>query len=323
MIKSWMANALGEDIPCHSNVMSSVFHAGCGFQTLAWIMNKTVDSTLTNKMQIPEAIQWRTLFAQHLRNQGLAHRTIEQIPMGGMTAEPHLQEVAKLLSQHGVASERVPTVVQQLVRQLGHPSIKAALGSARPWADLKAKASACRPMLQLVLAEELQAKIAERLQTGKPMGNRKNKAPKKAVSDQWVTPIASQVQIPTGIFKQDDGILLHQVSIHEIHVKQPGIVVLNIEEAKPFLTLQAPLSKEGVGLLILEFQDEALPAQHQVIRFPATCPETQEPMILSAALVQLGSQAVSRHLPPQPAGIEQIETKVIRAVVYRDQHPQS
>ncbi|CAL1131110.1 unnamed protein product, partial [Cladocopium goreaui] len=321
MVAEWIESALGHHITCHAHVIGSTFPADCGFQALAWILNKAAGEVRTCPMQIPEAIQWRLLFAQHLVNQKADKRITSKLLLGGTTAEAHVQEIANMLNEHGVSSQRIPTVVQQLVKSLGHASLKATVGSARPWADLKAKATASKPPIQLVLAEELQAKVAERLQTGKPMGSRKNKANKKPPAEKWVTPAAAQVQIPPGIFQQQDGTPLVQVNINEIHVKQRGVVVLNIQDAKPYLHLHAPLSKEGIGMLILDFQSDELPTQHQVIKFPANCPETQEPMILTAALVQLGAQAVTRLMPAQPAGIEQIETKVVRAVLYKDQYP--
>lgn len=321
LVANWIDEALEFPIQCHAHIIGSNFNADCGFQALAWIMNKAAGETAACPMTVQEAIKWRMLFAMHLHNQGSTKRIVHDLQLGGMIAEDHIQEVAKLLTLHGVDSDRVPVVVQQLVRQVGHPNLKTALGSARPWADLKARASACKPPIQLVLASELQAKIAERLQTGMPMGNKKNKAPKKQGTNKWVTPAASQVQIPPGIFQQQDGTPLSQVSINEIQAKQRGVVVLNIQDAQPYLNLQAPLSKEGIGLLILEFQSDLLPAQHQIIKFPANCPDTQEPMIITAALVQIGGQSISRSMPAQPAGIEQIDTKVLRVVLYRDQHP--
>ena len=42
-------------------------------------------------------------------------------------------------------------------------------------------------------------------------------------------------------------------------------------------------------------------------------------MILTAALLQLGQQQVTRLLPSDPTGIEQVETAVVRAVIYKDQ----
>ena len=44
-------------------------------------------------------------------------------------------------------------------------------------------------------------------------------------------------------------------------------------------------------------------------------------MIVSAALIQLGAKAVTRLMPSNPVTIEQVETQVIRCVLYRDQFP--
>ena len=94
---------------------------------------------------------------------------------------------------------------------------------------------------------------------------------------------------------------------------------MNIHDATPFFNLQQPLSMEGVGMLVLDFQDAALPDNHQIIRFPASYSGTQEPMILTAALLQLGQQQVARAMPAEPTQIDQVETAVVRAVLYKDQ----
>ena len=170
-----------------------------------------------------------------------------------------------------------------------------------------------------MLAEELQAQIAARLRTGKPMGGRKNKQTKRPTAPKWMALQAAQVQIPDGIFQQQDGTPLSQISLHQLQMNQRGVAVVNVQDAAPFFHLSQALSAEGVGMLVLDFKDESLPAHHQIVRFPASCPETQEPMIITAALLQLGQQQVSRVLPQQPTAIDQVETLVIRAMLYRDQ----
>ena len=65
--------------------------------------------------------------------------------------------------------------------------------------------------------------------------------------------------------------------------------------------------------------DERIPAAHELITFPANCPDTGEPIILTAALLQLGQQKVTRHLPKNRTKIEEIQTEVVRVVVFRDQ----
>eukprot|EP00435_Cladocopium_sp_Y103_P076084 s49_g76.t1 len=318
IIRQWATEALGEIFQFHYKVPKEAFPADCGFQTLAWIMAQELGEAQAYPMQVEEAIKWRELFARHLINYNLHDSDAASVRFGGMI-EPHEIELSSLLQQHGVSVERAPKLAQQLLQVLGVSSVKQTLGSPRPWADLKTKASAQKPPIQLVLATELQTQIANRLRSGKPMGGRKNKQSKKQQQQKWSTPQASQVQIPDGIFQQQDGAPLGQITLHQLQMNHRGIAIVNIQDAIPFFNLQKPLSAEGVGMLVLEFQDEQLPMHHQVIRFPASCPETQEPMILSAALIQLGQQQVTRVMPPKPTSIDQVDTVVLRAVLYKDQ----
>eukprot|EP00435_Cladocopium_sp_Y103_P009531 s4965_g2.t1 len=317
-VKHWATEAMGNMFQFHYKVAHEVFPADCGFQTIAWIMAQELGDSNAYPMSVEHAIGWREQFACHLLNCNHYDSPADSLLFGGMT-DHKLTELAALLQQHGVKADRVNSLVAQLVQNLGFASIQSTLGAARPWADLKAKASALQPPIKLVLSDELQAQIANRLQTGKPMGSKKNKQPKKHVQPQWTAPSASQVQIPDGIFQQQDGTPLGQITLHQLQTSHRGIAVLNIQDAKPFFNLQRPLSPEGIGLLVLDFRDETLPSHHQVIRFPASCPDTQEPMILSAALIQLGQMPVHRTLPPKPTSIDQVETVVVRAVLYRDQ----
>eukprot|EP00435_Cladocopium_sp_Y103_P013223 s3565_g3.t1 len=317
-VQHWAVEAMGNMFQFHYKVAQEVFPADCGFQTIAWIMAQELGDSAAYPMSVEHAIVWREQFARHLINCNHHDRPAAHLRFGGMT-DHKMPELAALLQQHGVHADRVESVVNQLVQTLGIASIKSTLGSARPWADLKSKASAQQPPIKLVLSEELQAQIANRLRSGKSFGGKKTKQAKKLMQSQWNAPMASQVQIPDGIFQQQDGTPLGQITLHQLQTSPRGIAVVNIHDAKPFFHLQRPLSSEGIGLLVLDFQDESLPTHHQVLRFPASCPETQEPMILSAALIQLGQMPVHRALPPKPTAVDQVETVVIRAVLFRDQ----
>eukprot|EP00435_Cladocopium_sp_Y103_P023412 s1703_g5.t1 len=318
VVRAWAVAALGEIFHFHYKMPQAAFPADCGFQALAWIMAQELGASQAYPMPVEEAIKWRELFASHLIHYNLMHGDTHGLQFGGML-EPHLTELSSLLQRHGVKTERAPTLVQQLVQTIGMASIKQTMGSAHPWADLKSKASALQPPIKLVHADELQAQIADRLRNGKSFGGRKNKKPKQVTQAKWVAPHASQVQIPDGIFQQQDGVPLAQITLHQMQTGQRGIAVLNLEDAKPFFGLQKPLCSEGLGLVVLEFQADILPPNHQQIRFPASCPETQEPMILTAALIQLGHQPVARVMPTQPTSVDQIDTAVLRVVLYKDQ----
>lgn len=73
-----------------------------------------------------------------------------------------------------------------------------------------------------------------------------------------------------------------------------------------------------MGLLVLDHH-QGIPIAHEVIKVPARSVQTGEPVIVSAALIQLGSKEVSRNMPPQCVEVQETENEVIRVVLFRDQ----
>ena len=201
---------------------------------------------------------------------------------------------------------------------LGVGSIRATLGAPRPWNDLKAKATACKPPIQLVLSEELKKAIDDRIRSGQQFGRKDNKKQTKSQVDKPIVIPASQVVVPPSVFQQEGGQSLGQIQPHEIHPGHRGVMVLNISDALPFFNLKEAISTEGVGLLVLNHTDPRLPP-HEIVRFPATCAGTQEPMIMTAALIQLGRKKVERQVPETKHRIEEVATVVIRASVCKDE----
>ena len=293
------------------------FGADCGFQSFGWIISHGVEKTHLFPMEIHDAIQWRLLFAEFVA----AHqspRAFGNIKLGGALDSRTMQDLVSLLELHGVAKTRVQNCANQIVQQLGPQAVQTALGSGRPWKDLKAKASALSPPLQLVHAEELQTAIQNRLQNGKPFGRKQNKKSHREDKPQIQIDAAS-IQIPPAIFQQQDGTQLSQIQPSDFHSKCKGVAVVNIKDAIPFFQLNDALSKEGIGLLIVDYMDDRIPQAHEIISFPANCPNTGEPIILTAALLQLGQQHVSRFIPSDRTKVEEVPTEVLRIVVFKDQ----
>ena len=193
------------------------------------------------------------------------------------------------------------------------------LKSPKPWADLKARANMNRPPIRVVLASELQAAIKARADKG-PIGNKKNKVKNKQDNMDLLHLKANQITIPYAVFKQEDGKEIGQIQTSQIHGNCKGVIVMNAGEALPYLQVTQPVSQEGVALLIVDHEDNRLPDHKQTIRIPAQCNATQEPVILTVAMYQIGKQEVSRNLPQQCVEIEEVENQVLRILVFRDQH---
>ena len=308
----------GKPVSFHGCSVPSKFGADCGFQTIAWILNHVNKTRINFPMHTNEAIRWRLLFADSLTNHERGSRPFGNTKLGGMNDSVARTELTKLVEAHGVNPQRSQECVGHLFRAMGNMTIQTILASGNPWKDLKARASALTPPIQIVLASELQQAIVARTKAGLSFGSKKNKSKESNVKKPFRLD-ATRVQVPPSIFQQQDGKLLSQVSIDQMHLANRGIAVVNAEDAIPYLRLQEPICKEGLGLLVVDVNDSRLPPIREIISFPANCPDTSEPIILSAVLIQLGSQTVTRHIPQDRSKVEVVPTDVVRALAFRDE----
>ena len=319
----WLQGALEATVEPHgfqirSMAMPHGFPADCGFQSIGWIISMLRDEDSHVPWTMHQAFQWRGLFHQHVQDTNQDHAYVVQpISLGG--AKPQHEQLCDLVTQHGVAVERGPECANQLIKALGPKAIQQVLSSPKPWADLKAKASL--QQIRVVLASELQEVIAQRAKTDKPVGRKHTKVKPSTKAPTNIQLQADQLMVPPAVFRQTDGTVLNQLQLSQVCQGCRGIVVANIDESIPYFGLQAPLSSGGVGLLVLDFQDNRLPTTHTVVKVPAVCTTTSEPVIVTAALVQLGATAVERNMPDQCIAIQEVPNSVLRVLVFRDQFP--
>ena len=318
-IQKWIEEGCDcADVVFHGSHVPHVFDADCGFQTIAWIASQARRQEETQPIQPEEAEELRYAFAKHVEAIGQAEQSCRCIRLGGANDAGVSQQLQELLEDHGVAKSRVGSCSQHLIRVLGTTSIASTLKSPKPWKDLKTKASQVSPPIQIVLAEELKLMIDKRIAQGTVFGKKQQKKQEKSTK-RSVCIDASKVHVPPAIFQQQDGQHMQQISIRQIVQGCQGVAIVNISDALPFFQLNEPISNEGVGLLILDFADDRIPDKHDRVCFPATCPGTEEPVLLTAALVQLGRKGVSRVIPKERSRVEETPTKVYRLVMYRDQ----
>ena len=295
------------------------FENDCGFQTVGWLISTILEEDTRTIMTARQACHWRAIFHQHLVHTDMAtHHCHRPIQLGGANDRSDLQT---LLVAHGVSQNRSRECAEQLIASLGQQAIQSILQSPRPWADLKARASLQSPPIRIVLAEELRVMLQNRNEA-KALGSKKQKqknlprAPRPNIQV-----LANQLHVPYAVFTQSDGVELEQISPQQLGPKSQGIVVLNATDAAPYFDLTAPVSTEGVGLLVLDVDDIRLPPNHEIVKVPAQCQTTMEPIILSAALFQLGAKTVCRNLPKQCLAIQEVEQAVVRILAFRDQYP--
>ena len=317
VIQNLMEDECGShELTFEASTMPTAFPADCGFQTVNCMFAQVVGTQGPKPILPAQADNWRILFALYASRQSLAQTP--RIRVGG-TLHPDQVLLQALLAQHGVHQERLATCAVHLLQQLGSEEISKVLKSSQPWKDLKTIASRASPPIRIVLATEIDAAVKERLATKKPMGTKSTKQKGHRGSRPQVIPTADQIKLPDSIFVQQDGQKLSAIPVHKVEEHAQGVAVCNIHEVQHFLSLTSPLSAEGVALIILDHADPRLPPQVEQIRIPAMSAATSEPMLVSAALLQLGSKKVLRHVPAESFALDEIQTQVLKVVVYQDE----
>ena len=322
-IQESVLNTLGQTfIHFHVSPMPHAFVADCGFQAIGWIISLLMDEETTQPFTVRQACQWRSLFQNHLLDNDKAKFMIRSpLRLGGM--QNTKEQLQALVTNHGVAQSRAKECTEQIINVLGLQAVQQALASPKPWADLKAKANLQQPPLKIVLASELQEMIKARTQNDKAVGSKHNKAKKTPNKKPTIRVSAEQLNIPKAVFKQQDGVELPQIQASQIGPTSGGIVLMNIAEAVPYFGLNTPVSTEGVALLVLDYEDERIPQPKQLVKIPAQCVATQEPMLVTVAILQIGQKQVVRNIPSQCIQIQETPNEVVRILVYRDQLQQN
>eukprot|EP00434_Breviolum_minutum_P013102 symbB.v1.2.011547.t1/scaffold743.1/size212950/2 len=304
------------DIQFASHPISSMFPADCGFQTIGWMNSMIIREPTMTPVGILVACAWRQLFSDHLDLTGQADQVVKhKLIFGGMqTAQDELQ---RLVETHGVASQRSQSCAKELIEALGLSSIQNILHSQKPWADLKARARLHRPPIRVVMSSELGESIKQRKAAG-VIGNKSSKKKSQMHQESFVLQ-ASQLEIPKAVFKQSDDVELGQLMPHQIGAGCQGVLLVNIQDALPFFALSNPVTVEGTALLVIEHADSRIPPNREIIRVPAQCKATEEPVIVTVAMLQIGQKTVMRNTPSQWVAIKEVENKAIRVLVFRDQ----
>ena len=111
----------------------------------------------------------------------------------------------------------------------------------------------------------------------------------------------------------------HQVQ--ELSLSAHELEAFDKLEVAHLLHLTTPISAAGIALLILDHADPRLPPHAEPIRVPAMSATTGEPMLVTAALLQLGTQTVSRRVPVESFALEEIQTRALKVIAYKDEWP--
>eukprot|EP00438_Fugacium_kawagutii_P019669 Skav211128 [mRNA] locus=scaffold1786:9514:17345:+ [translate_table: standard] len=321
--KPWVQAAIPDDRSIHiiESPLPQGFTADCGFQSVAWIVNKIMDgqtaANLTCPMHITHALKWRSLFVESLLRTDAPMVRPTDLAFGGMGGFEVNESLQKLLLEHGVPPDEVGKRADAILSSLGRPQVISALRGPRGWRDLKTLANQASPKFQLVLSHELSAAIQAKA-PGRKFGDKKQKVKSPAARPSLkLTP--ADVQVPEGIFRDHDGQLVSQLSLQQINTEATGVVVVSMHDALPYVQRSAKVSTRALALVIIDPSDAMVGQVGDPVRLPARCVHNQEPILISCRLLQIGTGTIERHLPQNAVKVEEVPNCVIRVVVYRDE----
>lgn len=302
------------------SVLPQSFPADCGFQSFAWII-AILSGLEVQALSCRQAAKWRQLFANELLRHETAWHIAHHLDLGGARPDNgEVHQLTELLTTHGVWPERSQERAAQIVAKISPAILANILASPRPWQDLKAAANNMKPQLRLIMADELNAQIANRTSQRKYGRKSDRQTARKPDATKEVPSVqASELQVPHGVFRQQDGTVLSSLHVNEVGPQASGVLLLDQEDCEATLRLPQPVSKGGLAVIVLATKHNANMHQMPLIRFPAMCLSTQEPLITAGYMYQLGSQQVVRHDPPTKLAVEEQPTEVVRCVVFRDQ----
>ena len=242
------------------------------------------------------------------------------------------RQLADILASKGVPAEAAPQRAQQAVATLGHQAVDNALNSKNPWQLLKAEASKPGKTFQFVTKAELENYIAEKAQHryGLPEQHKQKKKGKGKGKGKMQNPMPQphidprQLELIKGHFKDTDDDEVPQVSIDEVIHDSTGIALCTKYEALPFISDQKHISSSPHALLVNEdLSNENLGyISSRVIFYAAQIRETNDPVLLSGTLLQLGDEQVLHSLPKDPMkDYEILKTTIVKVQIYRDELP--
>ena len=242
---------------------------------------------------------------------------------GSLSSEQE-QSLLKLLISKGVPQAIASSRLQLAIAKIGAGPLAEALTSKNPWQMLKAAGSKPGVSFKWVQPDELQAHVEKRAQerfgTDIPRAREKKQRTGKRVQQAPLHIDPQMLQLAPGSFVSKTGSPLGQLSYQEVKAQATGICFVSLAQAAPFLSELRNLSVDALALVTTaEVAPEAAGmARVSSLRFPVIFSPTQEAILISGSLVQLGDEEV--HLAAKDiAEVDHLDTVVCRISLYRDE----
>ena len=322
-----VAGKLQQTFQCKSHaihpVQSSPLPASCGAAAILFLEEYML------LQPTPETVNY-TEVHKHFRKQFVEHcisGSLVSHPWmwgaGKDDSEKAQEELIQVLKAHGVPLDVVRPRALKAVDAIGVSPILQACQSQNPWRNLKALGNQVK--FQFVLPSELQVQIAARAgkeSVGQP--SKKGKGARTSKGDETLEIDPTKLSLPDGLFSCE-GTPIQQISSLQVGPVAEGVAIVTALEAEPFLKASKVVSNSPLALLVLNAPAARLGTtlMHAPVTVPARCVINQEPLLLEATLVQLGSKKIEKTVNKPHADFEAIQVSTVKLVVYRDEVPLS
>ena len=218
-----------------------------------------------------------------------------------------------LLASHGVPPELAAGRAATAIKVLGSETVEHAMRQKNPWRQLKTVGTQKR--FQFLQPAELQKVITGNRQKDVGRKSQKSRAPKSSV-DVHLDP--EKLHVLPGTFRAHTQVLA-QITTNQVGPTASGFLLVSREVADPYLRSGKRVSEEPLALVIItpDPVDTALASSQ--ITVPCKCAVNQEPVLISATLVQIGKGEVVKYAAPNVIMLDTLDVTTVKLMIYRDE----
>ena len=305
---------------CHTAHRQFATSDHCGLCTVRWLDHKIRGRMLPTSLDEVHYLHGvaRTQFADFVSTQTSLSRP--WIWASGLDAKASVR-LRDVLVQHGVPVEQLDGRVALVSQALGVQSLQDALTSSNPWRMLKQLANQQKPPLQIVMPEELAKVVQSRASQGKVSSTKKgSKGKGKGAPVRPPAMDPSKLVIEPDSFVTSDMKVLSQLDANSIGPLSEGVFLATQQTVEAHLRAGSPLSQGSLAAVLLNVDEPQLKTTlpWNQIRVVLRCKLNQEPILISAVLVQLGLGTVSQSTTASSVRIPDTPAACVKIAVYRD-----
>lgn len=237
---------------------------------------------------------------------------------GGLDPHAH-RRLLDLLSQHGVPHDMLESRSALIVQALGLGALQKVLISSSPWRGLKALANQARPPFQLILPQELADAVKGKAEGGGQTKKKKGKGKGKGAPARPSQLDPTKLRIEAGYFVRPNNEPVAVISVGDLGPVATGIALATPSMIEQFLLAGKQVSNFPLAVVLInvDFALFETALTWSELKVPLRCTTNDDPVLVQAVLLQLGSEFVSP-MKGQPLPLDVENAACVKIAVYRD-----